>query len=121
MEIVSKLPTKPVIDLVFTFVNGEKFTLTLGAEDTVDISPDAIGVQHFDEDETLIETIIVQRRNLLYYSRTTREVTIYAAGQSPMELALAQMTNTTTGVLTKHHVTYTQNLDNPTNPRQGNY
>ncbi len=120
MDIVSKLPTRTVTDFVFAFVGGEKFTVTIGPDDPIETTVYGTTIQHI-EDGVVLEIIVVEHRNLLYSSRTTREVTIYAAGQSPMELAIAQMTNTTTGVLAKHHVTYTQNLDNPTNPRQGNY
>ncbi len=95
MDIVSKLPTRIVTDLVFNFLGGEKFTVTVGPEDIIEDNKNSICISHI-VDGKQVEGIVIQIRNLLFHSQTTREVTVYPAGQSPYELALAEMKSHTT-------------------------
>ncbi len=95
METTTTYATKTVTDRVFSFLGGEKFTVTMGPDDTFETGFEFLHIEHY-EGNKLIESIDIQTRNILYWSTTTRVVTIYPEGQSPFELALAEMTRQTT-------------------------
>lgn len=89
MRIDTPLKTALVTDHTFRFHGGDSITITLADGDVVTVTPDGNFILTArSADQTTVEVTEFYATHLVAHTTRVREVTVYPAGQNPLELLI---------------------------------